>query len=224
MKKEIRECIIEAILGFPKTVIVNFKCLPLKQAIKFPILVSSHTYLRSVKGTIQIEAPVSTAMILYGFGDVGIFDKKHSRSVLELSETGTIIFHGKARFGNGVKLSVGGKLSLGYNFTVTAESSIFCTNKISFGNNCLISWEDLIMDTDVHKIICDGERTNYDQEIDIGNHVWIGCRCTILKGSNLPDNTVMSAGSLLCKKLCQPNCVLGGNPLRILKEKIDWTR
>lgn len=107
MEKRI-EFIFEAIFGFGKTIAVNFKCLPLKQAIKLPVLISNHCYLRCVKGTFVIDAPVKTGMILMGFGNVGIFDKKRSRSILELSKTGIITFHGTARFGNGVKLSVGG--------------------------------------------------------------------------------------------------------------------
>lgn len=106
----------------------------------------------------------------------------------------------------------------------TAESAIFCAHKVSFGSDCLISWENLIMDTDVHKVFCHEEQTNHDREISIGNHVWIGCRCTILKGSRMPDNTVIAAGSLICRPMSQSGCVMGGNPLQVIKKEIEWSR
>jgi hypothetical protein len=47
----------------------------------------------------------------------------------------------------------------------------------------LISWENLFMDTDAHKIIQNVIIINGPEKIIVGNHAWIGCRCTILKGS-----------------------------------------
>lgn len=222
MEKYVREAIAEAILGFPKTLLVNFKYLPFKQAVKLPIIVSSHTYLRKLKGKIIINAPIKTGMILWGIGNVGIFDKKRSRSIIEL--TGTILFNGKARFGNGVKVSVSGELILGDNFTITAESTIFCTKKITFGRDCLLSWEDLIMDTDVHKIVKQNVRINDDKEINIGNKVWIGCRNTILKGTVIADNVVIAASSLVTGVYSDSNVIIAGNPARIVSKSIDWER
>lgn len=224
MKKYICVAIAEAILGFPKTLSVNFKCLPLKQAIKLPIIVSNHTYLRSLKGRITIDAPIKTGMILWGIGDVGIFDQKRSRSIIELGVDGKIVFNGKARFGNGVKVSVDGKLIIGNNFTVTAESTILCHKKITFGKDCLISWEDLIIDTDFHKVLILDKQTNKDEEIHIGDHVWIGCRSTILKGSNIADGTVIAACSLVNGKNIEKNSIIGGVPMRTLASKVTWER
>ena len=50
---------------------------------------------------------------------------------------------------------------------------------INFGDDNLLSWDILMMDTDFHKIISsDGEERNKPSAIDVGNHVWIGCRVT----------------------------------------------
>ncbi len=224
MKRYIREAITEAILGFPKTLAVNFKCLPFKQAVKLPIIVSNHAFLREVKGKITINAPIKTGMIIFGIGDVGIFDQRRSRSILEFGAGGEIVFNGKARFGNGVKVSVNGKLMIGNNLVVTAESTILCNKKIVFGEDCLVSWEDLIIDTDFHKILVLDEQTNKDEEIHIGDHVWIGCRSTILKGSNIADGTVIAACSLVNGKNIEENTIIGGVPTRILTSNMTWER
>lgn len=42
------------------------------------------------------------------------------------------------------------------------------------GNNSIISWDCLILDTDFHRIYKDGNMINENKPIEIGNHVWIG--------------------------------------------------
>lgn len=165
-------------------------------------------------------------MIRIGFGNIGIFDQILSRSILEIR--GEIIFYGKAVIGHGSKISVGknGILEIGNNFNVTAETSIVCHKYIKFGDNNLISWENLVMDTDFHKIKkLNGDNFVNDlKNIDIGNNVWIGCRNTILKGSRIMDNSVIGANSLVNKEFKKENVLIAGNPAKILKENIIWEK
>jgi len=204
-----------------KTIYFNFKYLPFKQALMLPILVSKKVYLMKIDGNIIFDCTVKTGMIKIGYGEVGIFDKNVSRSIWEVS--GTVIFKGKADIGHGSKLSVKGILILGDNFVITAESSIVASNKIEFGENCLLSWDILIMDTDFHKIKDGSEEIiNAPKPIKIGNKVWIGCRCLILKGATIPNNTVIGANSFVSSQLKKENAIYAGQPVRILKEEIIW--
>ncbi len=56
----------------------------------------------------------------------------------------------------------------------------------------------------------------------IGNNVWICCRNSILKGSKIPDGCVLAAGSLIFRVFSENNCIIGGNPCKILKNNISW--
>ena len=97
--------------------------------------------------------------------------------------------------------------------------------KITFGTNCLLSWDILIMDTDFHYITNPkGEIINKPLPITIGNHVWIGCRNTILKGVSIADNVIVSANSTLTKNITESNCIVGGNGsnIRIIKHGVSW--
>jgi acetyltransferase-like isoleucine patch superfamily enzyme len=173
-------------------------------------------------GNIIFDCPIKTGMINIGYGEVGIFDKKVSRSIWQVS--GTVIFKGKVHIGHGSKLSVGGTLILGNNFVITAESSIVASNKVEFGENCLLSWDILIMDTDFHKIKDSSDNViNAPTPITIGNKVWIGCRCLILKRATIPDNSIIGANSLISKRLKKENAIYAGQPARVLKEDITWT-
>ncbi len=79
-----------------------------------------------------------------------------------------------------------------------------------------------IIDTDFHRIIDSTLKNNIICEsINIGNHVWIGCNVTILKGVNIGDNSIIAAGSIVNKDVPK-NCLAGGNPARIIKKDISW--
>lgn len=207
------------------TLYINIRYLPLMQAIQLPIVVSRRTYLLNVSGKISIKPPLRAGMIRIGYGEVGIFDKKHSRTVLDLN--GQIIFNGKASIGHGSKISVStnGVLKIGNNFIISAETAIVCHHKITIGNDCLFSWDNLIMDTDLHKIIDhQGNYINQPKPITIGNKVWIGCRCLILKGAKIPNGNIIAANSTISKPQSASNSIIGKTPARKIKDKVEWKR
>lgn len=208
-----------------KSIYFNFKYLPFKQALKLPILISNNVYLLKAKGKIQIQGKLQTGLIKIGFGEVGIFDSKRSRTIWEVQ--GEVIFKGKANIGHGSKICVGptGVLELGNNFKISAESTIVAFKEVEIGNDCLLSWQILIMDTDFHKIVDvnTGSLLNPDKKITISDKVWIGCRCLILKGANIPSNSIIAANSIVTKKIEGANNIYGGDPISVLKENVTWS-
>ena len=207
--------------SIPKTLRFNFHYFPFKTALKLPVVVSHRTYLRELHGKVELPEKVQTAMVKIGFGDVGHYDRKRSRGIWQVS--GKVSFGGKASIGHGSKLSVRGDLKLGADFNMTAESTIVCAKEITFGNDCLLSWDVLVMDTDEHPLFNkDDERINPDKPIVVGSHVWIGCKCILLKGAEVPNDTVLAAGTLLKSAFAGDNQVIGGNPPSILKREVHW--
>ena len=78
------------------------------------------------------------------------------------------------------------------------------------------------MDTDFHRLFSNESRRqiNIDRPVVIGNHVWIACKSTILKGSNLPDGSVIAAGSTICKNYIEQNSVYTSSGK--VKDHIIW--
>ena len=207
--------------SIPKTLRFNLHYFPIKMALKLPVVVSHRTYLRELHGKVELPENVQTAMIKIGFGDVGHYDRKRSRSIWQVS--GTVSFGGKASIGHGSKLSVRGNLWLGAGFNMTAESTIVCAKEIRFGDDCLLSWDILVMDTDEHPLYdMENQRINPDKPILVGDHVWIGCKCVLLKGAEVPSHTVLAAGTLLKTTFAGEHQVIGGNPPSILKRDVRW--
>ena len=210
-------------INWLKTFYINFSTLPLKSAIKLPIVLFYRTVIRSLKGKIIIDAPVSHGMIKIGRADVSHWQYAHT--ILDIN--GMVHFAGKATVGRGSALVVnrGGKLVTGKKFRITAGTTILCEKSITFGDNFLSSWDNLIMDSDHHDIFSiTNEPLNSPQPVTIGNHVWLGCRCTLLKGSVIPDDCVVASGSVITKAFSEKSAIIGGNGKNqlVLKSNIIW--
>jgi len=97
--------------------------------------------------------------------------------------------------------------------------------EIRVGRDCMFS-TDIHMDpSDMHPIFdrASGERLNPPQDIEIGDHVWLGARVLVLKGARIGSGTVVGAGSIVSGTL--PSDVLAvGSPAKVVRENIVWTR
>lgn len=188
-----------------------------------PVFLFKGVELYGLRGGVKISCPISCGMIRLGGRGVSIFDKT---CYFVWDNHGSVEFRGAAYIGSGSKISVaeGGFLSLGNYFSVSAHSSIACKKKIYFGDNCRLSWDILIMDSDYHKIIKDGNVINPPKDIYIGSHVWIGCRCTILKGVVISDDVIIAARSLIAKSFSIPHCIISGDGKEVyaVKENTTW--
>ena len=65
---------------------------------------------------------------------------------------------------------------------------------------------------------------NPNTDIIINNHVWIGTRSLLLKGTVLPPNSVVGAMSLVNKTFEEPNSLIAGIPAKVIKRNINWSR
>jgi acetyltransferase-like isoleucine patch superfamily enzyme len=212
------------LLGLPKTVYFNLRCLPFRQAVRLPILVSHRVALCDLSGGVTISSPVRPGVVLLGFGMVGAFDYRRSRSVWQVA--GEIVFEGSARLGNGFKLSVAesGTVTFGPEFVLSAESQIVCRESIVFGRGCLISWDVLVLDSDFHPVVYDGgPPPSPEAPVVLGEHVWVGARASILKGVRLANDVVVAAGAIVTQSQEEPNVVVGGNPAQVMRTGVQWS-
>lgn len=98
-------------------------------------------------------------------------------------------------------------------------------SRILIGNDCMFAHSTQIRSTDSHSIVdLEGKRLNPARDVVIGDHCWVGLQCIILKGSQIPGHCVAAAGTVCSKTFSESNCVLAGNPARVVKRDIDWDR
>lgn len=155
-------------------------------------------------------------MIHFGFHEVPIIENEVSL----LDIRGELVFDGTAFIGKGSRIVVeeGAKVEIGNHFAISAASFIYCYKHIKFGDDIQLSWNDLIMDSDSHPIYGEnGNRINENQEIVIGNKIWVGCDSKILKGAFIPDNCVVGANSLVTSRKLMANTLVVGSPAKSIK-------
>ena len=56
------------------------------------------------------------------------------------------------------------------------------------------------------------------QNVVIGENCWIGMNSVILPGVRLGNRTIVGAGSIVTKSFLEGNCIIAGNPAKIIKK------
>lgn len=167
-----------------------------------------------------------TAKPRFGTLRIGLNDLQfsyESRSFVSIQGKLKIYGSGYHVFGPGVSLNIwkDGVLSIGNNFSVAPHLRIFVSNAIEIGDNNMWSFYNLVMDTDAHPIYNkEGYLINHPQKIMFGDKCWLGAYCKILKGANIPEGSVIGAGSTVTKTLTNKNCIYIGHKLH--KEDTNW--
>jgi acetyltransferase-like isoleucine patch superfamily enzyme len=207
-----------------KTIYFNFHYLDFKDAIRFPFFIGNNVVFNKLKGEIKINDIVKMGMIRIGKDGISIFDNQFSRTILDID--GVIIFGGEASIGQGSKISVGamGNLELGKNFRITAQSTLISYQNVKFGDDCLISWNVQLMDTDFHGIYDETAlRLNPNKPITIGSNVWIGYGASILKGAIIPNGCVIASSTTVAGVLEKPNAVyVSKSDIKKVRDNISW--
>ncbi len=95
--------------------------------------------------------------------------------------------------------------------------------QVKIGKNCAISWDIEFMAADCHTILDEaGNICNMPKPIEIKDHVWIGCGVKICKGVTIAENNIIGMGSVVTKSFSETNCVIAGNPAKIVKHNVNW--
>ena len=105
-----------------------------------------------------------------------------------------------------------------------ASTCINCHREITIGDYVNIGAGTMIFDTDFHSI---DWRDREDRALDIskrkiapvhiGNYVFIGARCIIMKGVTIGDKSVIAAGSVVTCNVPEGE-IWGGNPAKFIKK------
>lgn len=134
--------------------------------------------------------------------------KKHSK--LKLGK--------KFRSRNNVSFRVynNGAANIGDNCFFNDGCSINCRKKIDIGNNVIFGQNVMLFDhdhdykNDITKFV--------SRDIKIGNNVWIGANCVILKGVTIGDNVVIAANTVINKNI--PSNSLAYQKKELINKKI----
>ena len=88
-----------------------------------------------------------------------------------------------------------GQLQVGSHVFFNTGSSVACMGRTQIGDYCKFGNNTVIVDHDHNFKDQNGEYLT--GEIHIGNRVWVGANCTILRGARIGDDCVIAAGSVV---------------------------
>lgn len=209
-----------------KTIYLNFKLLPLGQAIYFPILVYGRWKFRCLEGRVVFDIPMKTGILTLGKNRVGYVTA--GCGTLTLQENSMIYCSGNVAIYQGASLCVfsKAKLKLGDSVTIGDNVKIICSKYISIGRGSGITWESQVMDYNSHFI--EDMSTNKIKPISnmviLGEYNWIGNRTTIMPGTQLPNRIIVTSNSLLNKDYIalglNSYSLIGGSPAKLIKSNV----
>ena len=117
-------------------------------------------------------------------------------------------------------LEIGNNTSLHYGCVISVAKEVI------IGDDCMISINCLIMDSDDHPLSPRKrlEKLPVDKggvkPVKIGNNVWIGAYSTILKGVTIGNNSIIAVHSVVTTDVPE-NTIFGGVPAKLIMDNIQ---
>ena len=189
------------------------------------VIRTDNSHILPYKGCVLDLAP--SARIYLGGGDleVGCDRLKGSKAetLVRLRENAIWRSEGGCRISYGSTIEILHHAILDTQFfTMNGGSVMIAAKKIQLGHDVMIGRGVVIYDSDHHTIRnAQGEVTNPDVPVSIGDHVWLATNTTVLKGSTIGSGSIVAANSVV------RGAVPSGSLYQPLKTKANygtWSR
>jgi len=203
--------------SFLNTLIVNYRLFPRETARLLPLKIGRRVDLRGLeRGSIRFREGLQPHryMLRIGCESWPMYSPKYLTTWFWFHKGATLTIGDEGDFCAGSRLIITSKASvkIGDDFFANNNSLIYCTKEITAGDHLCIGWDAQIYDSDFHLVTDqDSPSTalNPASPITIGDNVWIANRATVAKGSVIPSDTVIAAGSLVNKPLNESGLYAG---------------
>ncbi|WP_202961173.1 acyltransferase [Candidatus Symbiobacter mobilis] len=188
----------------------------------FPIIITSRLKLFCASD-VKIRTKNNGDYIRLGYGSGGIGSFEHTGINLEFYDAATLDLSGISIIGYGSSICIyeNATLEIGNNTYIASNAVIKCKKKVKIGDECAVSWNVTILDSDFHPWSSEGVANVISEDVIINNRVWIGNNVIILKGVTIGNGSIVGAGSVVTKNV-PDNCLVAGNPARIIKKGVAW--
>lgn len=164
--------------------------------------------LREYNRSLLKQNPESRISNSFKLGAHNTFDIS-PKAVFKLQDHVTIGHH------NFITVKNSAVLSIGKNTYIT-RATIACLEKIEIGENCILGEGLKIFDHN-HQYTTSPfsvAKTEFNTApIKIGNNVWSGANCIILKGVTIGDNVILGAGCVIYKDVPDNTIVMNKQEL-----------
>lgn len=189
-----------------------------------PVVFYSLVKIRDMKGCVKFNSAMRHAMVAIGLPGNEMFP--YNTPNIWSDQGGQIIFDGTFGTNPGASFVIrkNAILHIGQHSSFGQNLKILCSKEIYIGTELLASWNITIMDTDSHYFVnCNtGEFNEISKSIYIGKHCFIGSASTLLKGSKLPNYSVVASHALITSCFDQEKALYAGVPAKLVKSDITY--
>ena len=201
----------------------NFTYFHWRTAIVFPVVFYCRPRLISLKGKVEIKGRPYSRMIALGYP--GNSMKSMKGEVFWDNRGGTVIFNGKLSTNPDFSLRVlsGASVIFGENCSFGQNNLVCCKELMTFGSDLLSSWDNQFFDNDFHAFFSIDDRSVIleSKPVEIAAKVFIGARCTILKGTVIPYRAVVASNAVLNRDYGKiSGSLISGNPAKIQAKRM----
>lgn len=195
---------------------LNFLCRKVQR--------KGHGFIIPYRGSVIELAPASRIILHDGHFEVNYFKPRWSRgeayvrmaqgSVLEIEDSVKLCYHAM------IEAHVNSRITIGSAY-INSGAVILSAEEIRIGKEVLVSRGVFIYDSAHHPIVDENDRqVNLAKPVVVGDHVWIGLKSVLLRGSRIGEGAVIAAGSVVGGKV-KDHTMASGNPARSYAE-IKW--
>lgn len=194
-----------------KNIFYSFKCL-FKCILNFLPIILNNLQLIIFKVKNGKNLKINGLIHIRNKGTLFLGDNVTINSGLAYNQTG-------GQFKSSIVVSEGSILKIGNN-TGISNSSIYCADKITIGDNVMIGGATRIYDTDFHSLEYNKRMTAGDsgnkKAVTIKEGAFIGAGVIVLKGSTIGRFSVVGAGSVV-SGIIPDNQIWAGNPAQFVR-------
>ncbi len=153
--------------------------------------------------------------------EIGDGSRFHRNVRCIVAPGGRIVVGQRVKIMQGTKLVAGSRatLTIGDDCIISHLATIAATGRVSIARESLIGEFVMIRDHDHDPGLPPGSHVGIEQDVAIGERVWIGAKASVVRGGSVGDDAVIGAHALVNKPV-PAACMAAGVPARVMRENI----
>jgi acetyltransferase-like isoleucine patch superfamily enzyme len=169
-----------------------------------------------VDGKVVHDGPFS-----FGIFCNRLFHAPGDRGALQVADGGRLRIGSNVKIAASARIEVVGDLVIGSGSRINHGACILASDRVSIGEEVAMGPGCTVLDSDLHELSIGGEARPIQAPVEIGDRVWIGSRCTLLKGAKIGTGSIIAAGSVVTGEI-PPHVLAGGVPARVIATDASW--
>jgi acetyltransferase-like isoleucine patch superfamily enzyme len=113
-------------------------------------------------------------------------------------------------------------------FTTVGSMTVMLTGPngaIVIGDFCMLSSRIIASNSDGHAIYdaASGARINFNKDVMVDDHVWIGRDVRLSKGAEIGSDSIIAQSAVVSGRVPKAS-IFAGTPARLVRENVTWSR